>query len=73
MIKNNNKKYDANFTAGGILFNEFTALEEILLSENFDECISIEEEENNVMGVAKAALEASTRYLANDLGQYDIT
>jgi len=26
----------------------------------------------NVMGVAKAALEASTRYLANDLGQYDI-
>lgn len=26
----------------------------------------------NVMGVAKAALESSTRYLANDLGQYDI-
>ena len=26
----------------------------------------------NVMGVAKAALEASTRYLANDLGQFDI-
>jgi enoyl-[acyl-carrier protein] reductase I len=26
----------------------------------------------NVMGVAKAALEASTRYLANDLGQYGI-
>lgn len=26
----------------------------------------------NVMGVAKAALEASTRYLANDLGQHDI-
>ena len=26
----------------------------------------------NVMGVAKAALEASTRYLASDLGQYDI-
>lgn len=26
----------------------------------------------NVMGVAKAALEASTRYLANDLGAYDI-
>lgn len=29
MIKNNNKKYDANFTAGGILFNEFTALKKI--------------------------------------------
>lgn len=26
----------------------------------------------NVMGVAKAALEASTRYLAEDLGKYDI-
>lgn len=26
----------------------------------------------NVMGVAKAALEASTRYLASDLGQYDL-
>jgi hypothetical protein len=45
-------KYDANFTAGGILFNEFTALENMLLSENFEERISIEEEENNVMGVA---------------------
>ena len=45
-------KYDANFTAGGLLFNEFTSLEEMLLSENFDERISIEEEENNFMGVA---------------------
>jgi enoyl-[acyl-carrier protein] reductase I len=26
----------------------------------------------NVMGVAKAALEASVRYLASDLGQYNI-
>lgn len=49
---NINSKYDANFTAGGILFNEFTALEGMLLSENFDERISIEEEENNFMGVA---------------------
>ena len=30
MIKN--KKYDANFTAGGLLFNEFIALEVLLLS-----------------------------------------
>lgn len=50
MIKN--KKYDANFTAGGLLFNEFIALEVLLLSENFEEGIAIEEEENNVMGVA---------------------
>jgi hypothetical protein len=51
-MKANRKKYDANFTAGGILFNEFTALEEILLSENFAERIAIEEDQNNVMGVA---------------------
>ena len=25
-----NKKYDANFTAGGLLFNEFIALEVLL-------------------------------------------
>jgi hypothetical protein len=48
-IKSN---YDANFTAGGILFNEFISLEDMLLSENFVERICIEEEENNVMGVA---------------------
>ena len=48
----NKTKYDANFTAGGILFNEFISLEDMLLSENFVERICIEEEENNVMGVA---------------------
>lgn len=29
-------KYDANFTAGGLLFNEFKALEEMLVGEKFD-------------------------------------
>lgn len=47
-----NKKYDANFTAGGLLFNEFIALEVLLLSENFEEGIAIEEEQNNVIGIA---------------------
>ena len=46
------KKYDANFTAGGLLFNEFTALKKMLLSENFAELIAAEEVENKVMGVA---------------------
>lgn len=45
-------KYDANFTAGGILFNEFKVLEEILLSDRFDELIKIEEEENKHIGIA---------------------
>ena len=35
-------KYDANFTAGGLLFNEFITLEVLLLSENFKQGISIE-------------------------------
>ena len=47
-----NKKYDANFTAGGLLFNEFIALEVLLLSEKFEEGIAIEEEQNNVIGIA---------------------
>ena len=50
MIKN--KKFDANFTAGGILFNEFVALELLLSSKKFKQEISIEEEQNNVIGIA---------------------
>ncbi len=48
----NKTNYDANFTAGGLLFTEFVALRGILLSTNFDELLKKEEEENNVMGVA---------------------
>ena len=48
-----NKKYDANFTAGGLLFNEFIALEVLLLSEKFEEGIAIEEEQNNVIGITR--------------------
>ncbi len=46
------KKYDANFTAGGILHHEFFSLKEIILNENFNELINIEEEENKLMAVA---------------------
>lgn len=55
MIIENSNKYDANFTAGGILFNEFFALREILLSNQFNELIKIEEEQNNLIGVATKA------------------
>ena len=47
-----NKKFDANFTAGGILFNEFMVLELLLSSKKFKQEISIEEEQNNVIGIA---------------------
>lgn len=49
MVKSN--KYDANFTAGGILYNEFIALKETLMSDNFIELIKIEEEQNNSIGI----------------------
>lgn len=49
---NNLNKYDANFTAGGLLHHEFFALKEILLSKKFDEMIKIEEEHNYYIGVA---------------------
>lgn len=48
----NKTKYDANFTAGGLLFTEFKALENILLSPDFIELIKIEEVENNAISVA---------------------
>lgn len=47
-----NSKYDANFTAGGLLENEFYALEQILLSDNFEEDIQKEEETNSIIGIA---------------------
>jgi len=65
------KKYDANFTAGGILFNEFTALENMLLSEKFEERIAIEEEENNVMGVATNS--ARKRIISEIKRRYNMT
>jgi hypothetical protein len=44
-------KYNANFTAGGLLFNEFVVLEKIILSDDFEKEFSEEIEENNLMGI----------------------
>ena len=51
-------------------FQEFS--QRYAVSENFVERICIEEEENNVMGVAKASLEANVRYMAYSLGELGI-
>ena len=45
-------KYDANFTAGGLLFNEFKALELMLKDDNFLLMIKEEEKNNQVIGIA---------------------
>ena len=58
MIIDKSKKYDANFTAGGIFYNEFYALKEILLSENFNELIQLEVNQNNKIGIATNAARA---------------
>lgn len=52
MTSESKKKYDANFTAGGLLFNEFRALEKLLVSDDFESLIKIEEEQNNIIGIA---------------------
>lgn len=46
-------KYDANFTAGGILLNEFLALKNILLDDDDVEIqLRNEMEQNNVIGIS---------------------
>lgn len=44
--------FDANFTAGGLLFGEFQAIESILLDVDFENKIQVEEAENNLIGIA---------------------
>lgn len=44
--------YDANFTAGGLLFNEFISLKNILANPEFDALVMVEEQENNLMAVS---------------------
>ncbi len=51
-MKKQTKTYDANFTAGGLLLNEFKALESMLLSDDFNNKIREEEENNNTIGIA---------------------
>lgn len=59
---NQNNVYDANFTAGGLLLNEFRALENMLLGNDFDVEIQQEQESNNVIGIA--TLSARKRIIA---------
>ncbi len=68
---NNLNKYDANFTAGGLLHHEFFALKQILLSKNFDDMIKIEEEHNYYIGIATKA--ARKRIISEIKRRYDKT
>jgi len=45
------EKYDANFTAGGLLFEDFNALTSILCEDDFIDQINNEKELNNILGI----------------------
>lgn len=50
-MNNTINKYDANFTAGGILLNEFLVIKDILLREDVENRLRKEIEENKVIGI----------------------
>lgn len=48
-------KYDANFTAGGLLHHEFLSLETVILATGFEEAIKLEEYQNQFVGINTVA------------------
>ena len=51
----NKKKYETNFTSAGLLYHEFVALQDVLLSPNFSELIQLEQKDNKYLGIATQA------------------
>lgn len=51
-MKTDSSSYDANFTAGGLLLNEFISLETLLLGTEFESKIQEEEKSNSMIGIA---------------------
>ena len=47
----NKLKYDANFTAGGIFFNEFSNLKNYLLEKDFEDIVKNDIEENKILAI----------------------
>lgn len=46
------KKYDANFTAGGLFVNEFNNLREFLVADNFEEIVRTDIDENKLLAIS---------------------
>lgn len=51
----NKNKYDANFTAAGLLYSEFIALKDVLLNDNFEDRIKQEAKENKRLQIPTQA------------------
>lgn len=62
------KKYDANFTAGGIFFNEFDNLKDYLLKDNFVKIVKNDIEENKILAIA--TLSARKRIVSEIIRRY---
>lgn len=71
-------KYDTNFTARGLLIDEFIALLPLLKSDNFDEAITKEIEENNLIKIdtksgrkrAIAEIKRRAKLVSNDFWSF---
>lgn len=61
--------YDANFTAGGIFFNEYSALKDHLLNEEFISLLKNDIQENKILGVA--TLSARKRIVLEIIRRYN--
>lgn len=76
-MSNNKTKYDSNFNAGGLLYNEFKSLEKLLISDDFEKLIKLEAEQNNLIGIAtnsarkRIITEIKRRYKVAPTGFWD--
>ena len=66
----NRKKYDANFTAGGLLFKEFTSIASILTCNNFIDQIHEECKLNLLLGIQTES--ARKRVISEIKRRYEI-
>ena len=69
-MKANKQKYDANFTAGGLLYRDFSALSSILAEEDFLEHIQKEREQNSFLGIPTES--ARKRVISEIKRRYEI-
>lgn len=63
-------KYDANFTAGGIFFNEFSNLRDYLLNDDFEEIVKKDIEENRILAIT--TLSARKRVVSEIIRRHKI-
>ncbi|MCD8401454.1 BrxA family protein, partial [Tenacibaculum finnmarkense] len=63
-------KYDANFTAGGIFFNEFSNLKDCLLDEDFEQIVRNDIEENKILAIKM--LSSSKRIVSEIIRRYKV-